>query len=184
MNEDPTIRGRSLTEACIVRSKNIIIAKAAFITNRQTQFLCSRIPPFLPSGNIIDELNKELNVRIDGYRLDIALDIKEIITLNNRKDILVDCKLEDQYHFSSVDLKNGYIEFFKKEMDKETNKYVLTDHISGVLVLNDTTPHLKIGSIYDFKKVMHHLKSLKNDSIQNSVAYIRSIKKIEENNGK
>lgn len=171
MKKEETNQRKALTSACVLRSKNIAIAKAARVVNRQQQYLCNMIPPMLPSRCYLDEIMKELDVRIDGYKRDIALYLKQIVALNN-KDIKVP-ELEEteaRYHFSTRDIKSGYLFFYKN---------AASTWITGVLILNDSTD-LEMGTIYEFNEVKDKLKDLEDQTVKDSVAYIRSVKKIEE----
>jgi hypothetical protein len=179
-SESGYTRVRSLTEACVLRSKNIVIAKAAQISNRQTQLLCGRIPPWLPSSEALKEIDRELDVRMDGYRRDIGKYLKEIVTLSKhfdelmkRKDIKALVKdIEAKYHFSTNDLRQGYVSFIRENTDKELIDYVL--------VLNDKT-ELEVGQFYTFNECKNHLTSLKDNTIKTCAIYVHSAKKVEEN---
>lgn len=177
--EKRSIRVRSLTEACVSLSKNIVIAKAAQISNRQTQFLCNRIPPFIPDAKKLDELNKSLDVRKHGYKLDIGKYLKEILFNSIHYDILLernDIKvlmgdINAKFNFSTDDLRSGYVAFIREQSDKEL--------IDFILVLNDKT-ELSVGEIYTFKEAEHVLTNLKDSTVKNCAAYIYSAKKLKD----
>jgi hypothetical protein len=168
---------QSLTGACVLRSKNIILLKAAKFENRHTKFFLDRTPPLLPSHKYIMELEKEITNRIDEYQRDIVKYLRQILVLNKAYKI----ELGEKFYFSSRELKDGYVFFYN---------HPFSNYITGVLILGkfNAKPEDKIkiepGMIFEFNEIKKYLNQI-NSVIDNTVALHYATKKIKHNeNGK
>lgn len=170
---------RSLTEACVLRSKNIVHLKAALLLNRQTQFFVNRTPPLLPSQGCLKELEKELLNRIDEFKMDISKYLKQIFAMN-KKSIIYTFYAEDKFCFSSKELQDGYVFFYK-------NSY--SNHIVGVLILGEykgtTDSKIKIepGMVFEFNEIKSYLTQIESATKKN-VSLTHAIRKIKQNESK
>lgn len=169
---------RSLIEGSISLSKRIIVCKAALYTNRETQFFINRIPPFLPSQGYLKEIEMELSNRIDEYEIQVAKYLKQILLLNGRKDIVESIfteGLRDKFHFSSKDLKDGYVCFHK-------NAY--STWITGVLVLGkfegESKHCIEPGRVLDFNDVRSNLVDIQSVLTSELIIH-HAIRKIKQN---
>jgi len=171
MGEKSTSPGRSLTEACVLRSRNIILLKAAMLQNRQAQFFLDRTPPALPSRRYLNEIAMEATNRIDEYQRDIARYLQQIVLLN-KKDTMVG----DKFCFSSKELKDGYIFFYK---------HAYSNYITGVLVLGEfeNKPEDKIkiepGMIFEFNEIKGYLNQIKS-ATEHNIVFNHASKKIKK----
>jgi hypothetical protein len=179
-------RERQLAQACILRSREVIIAKAALFTNREQQFYVNRMPPFLPSQNALKELEKEIINRIDEYERNIYLYMKEICMLNRifLKIGKISDKNETEYlpkmSFSSKELKEGYV-FFHKNTRSAWVEGVL---ILGVVDIESNTEiHFEIGKIYDFKEIKDYLFCIK-PAIKWDITLSHALRKLKANENK
>lgn len=154
-------REQSLTAACVLRSKNLILLSAARKCSENALALYNHSCTELPSRNTQTDFQQVVDVQKDTFKRNIAVYLKEIFMLNGRSDSAE--RIGDKYHLGFSDLKAGFLAFHKENADKEITEFGL--------ILNTQSP-LKMGKIYPAHAIMPHLKVLQDDSIKGIAYYI------------
>jgi hypothetical protein len=145
MEKKKPISEKSLIENCILRSKFIITAQAAVISNNQLSSFCNRLPTkSLTSLGSVKELKIELDILIDGFKRDIANLLRPIFHANN---IAMDLN-EDKFWFSSKDLETGYVKLSTKEM----KRFEVYDRVLLLSKVNHEGKTYSAGSIITWMK--------------------------------
>lgn len=141
---------------CIVRSKDITLAKAARISLRNTKYYLNRLITVLPSQQHIVELDVELINVIDMYQKEIA---------NWLKPIFMESEVSNKntFWFCEADLKRGWLITHVTDHFTST-KYVLflsptVDVVGKTIAKGEIKPYSEVKSILSAVKPACSIKS-------------------------
>lgn len=121
---------RAIIERCILRSKYIIMAHAMQRLRKEQDYVLNRMPTAtLVSKQCLPELDKEIDVMIDGLKRDTSNMLKPLFHFN-------DIDIDEKFWFSPQELRDGYVLLSTRQM----KKYYYNDRVlllSDVVITNE-----------------------------------------------
>ena len=163
----------AIINKCTVRSEAIIIAKAARITLRNTNFYLNRLLTTLPSQKHIKELDVELLNIIDMYEKEIAGWLKPIFDEN-------EIKFKNNYWFSGSDLQNGYV-LTTPDRHFGSIEYVLF-LTSAIDVIGQIIEKGSVKPLKEVESILSTVKSIDKNNIFVTIKHaLRTLDTVDEN---